>query len=136
MLVSTVTPNKPKRLIGLSQKASSQARVLRSGPTRTNALPVYRANLNHPVKFAEQGNAASPARPRDRADLTARRVRGRSIGKTEKAKASGNALDMPTSVWSIRARELAEPSKTKKANDGGAINGCVFDPSVALLESH
>jgi hypothetical protein len=29
---------------------------------------------------------------------------------TEKAKASGNALDMPTSVGSILARELAEPS--------------------------
>ena len=122
MLVSTVTPNKPKRLIGLSQKASSQARVLLSGPTRTNALPVYRANLNHPVNFAEHGNAASPARPRDRADLTARRVRGRSIGRTEKAKASGNALDMPTSVWSILARELVEPSKTKKANDGCVSN--------------
>ena len=122
MLVSTVTPNKPKRLKGLSQKASSQARVLLNGPTRTNALPVYRANLNHPVNFAEHGNAASPARPRDRADLTARRVRGRSIGKTEKAKASGNALDMPTSVWSILARELVEPSKTKKANDGWTTN--------------
>ena len=118
MLESTVTPNKPKRLKGLSQKASSQARVLLSGPTRTNALPVYRANLNHPVNFAEHGNAASPARPRDRADLTARRVRGRSLGMTEEAKASGNALDMPTSVWSILARELVEPSKTKKANDG------------------
>ena len=52
------------------------------------------------VKVVEHGKAASPARPRDRADLTARRVRGRSIGKTEKAKASGNALDRPTSVWS------------------------------------
>jgi hypothetical protein len=29
---------------------------------------------------------------------------------TEKAKASGNALDMPTSGGSILARELAEPS--------------------------
>ena len=122
MLASTVIPNKPKRLIGLSQKASSLARVLLSGPTRTHALPVYRANLNHPVNFAEHGNAASPARPRDRADLTARRVRGHSIGRTEEAKASGNALDMPTSVWSILAREFVEPSKTKKANDGCAIN--------------
>ena len=122
MLVSTVTPNKPKRLIGLSQKASSLARVLLSGPTRTHALPVYRANLNHPVNFAEHGNAASPARPRDWADLTARRVRGRSLGKTEEANASGNALDMPTSVWSILARELVQPSKTKKANDGWTTN--------------
>ena len=117
MLESTVTPNKPKRLIGLSQKASSQARVLLNGPTRTHALPVYRANLNHPVKFAEHGNAANSARPRDRADLTARRVRGHSIGKTEEAKASGNALDMPTSVWSEIAGKYAEPIPTEKAND-------------------
>jgi hypothetical protein len=117
MLVSTVTPNKPKRLKGLSQKASSQARVLLSGPTRTNPLPVYRANLNHPVKFAEHGNAASPARPRDRADLTARRVRGRSIGMTEEAKASGNALDMPTSVWSEMVGQPVEPPSSRKAND-------------------
>jgi hypothetical protein len=67
--------------------------------------------LNHPVNIAEHGNAANPARLRDRADLTARRVRGRSIGRTEKANASGNALDMPTSVWPILARELAEPSR-------------------------
>ena len=52
-----------------------------------------------------------------RADLTARRVRGNSIGKTEKAKASGNALDMPTSVWSEMARKYAEPIPTEKAND-------------------
>src|SRR5436309_2173856 len=52
-----------------------------------------------------------------RADLTARRVRGNSIGKTEKAKASGNALDMPTSVWSDMARTYVEPLPTRKAND-------------------
>ena len=28
---------------------------------------------------------------------------------TEKAKASGNALDMPTSVWSEMARKSVEP---------------------------
>ena len=109
MLVSIVTPNKPKKLKGLSQKASRPVLVLLNGPTRTQALPVYRANLNHPVKFAEHGNAASLARPRDRADLTARRVRGRSLGKTEKAKASGNALDMPTSVWSEMVGQPGEP---------------------------
>src|ERR1035438_1834024 len=107
-----------KRLKGLSQKASRQARVLLSGPTRTNALPVYRANLNHPVKFAEHGNAASPARPRDRADLTARRVGRRSLGKTEEAKASGNALDRPTSVRSELARKHEESLAPGKANDG------------------
>ena len=61
------------------------------------------------MNFAEHGNAASPARPRYRADLTARRVRGRSIGRTKEAKASGNALDMPTLVWSEMARKQAEP---------------------------
>jgi hypothetical protein len=84
---------------------------------RTIRLPVYRANLNHPVNLAEHGNAARPARPRGRADLTARRVRGRSLGRTEKAKASGNALDMPTSVWSEMARKPVEPPYSEKAND-------------------
>jgi hypothetical protein len=34
---------------------------------------------------------------------------------TEEAKASGNALDRPTSVWSILARELAEPSREEES---------------------
>jgi hypothetical protein len=84
-------------------------------PDANLALPVYRANLNHPVRIAEHENAESPARRRDRADLTARRVRERSIGRTEKAKASGNALDTPTSVWSILARELVEPLERKES---------------------
>jgi len=54
---------------------------------------------------------------RDRADLTARRVRGRSIGRTEKAKAGGNSPDKPTSVWSEMARTYEEPLSTGKAND-------------------
>jgi hypothetical protein len=57
----------------------------------------------------------TPPEIRDRADLTARRVLGRSFGRTEEANASGNALDMPTSVWSILARELAEPSRSKES---------------------
>ena len=76
---------------------------------RTGRLPVYRADLNHPVNLAEHGNAVGPARPFDRADLTVRRARGHSIGMTEKAKASGNALDMPTSVRSEMARKPVEP---------------------------
>ena len=118
MLVSIVNLDKPKRLIGLSQKARSRVGALIHRPTRTPRLPVYRADLNHPGNLAEHGNAVNPAQPRDWADPTARRVRAHSIGKTEEAKASGNALDRPTSVWSILARELVEPSKTKKANDG------------------
>jgi hypothetical protein len=76
---------------------------------RTTRLPVYRANLNHPVNLAEHGNAANPAQSDDRADLTARRVGGRSLGMTEEANASGNALDMPTSVRSKVARKPVEP---------------------------
>src|SRR3954454_24254362 len=102
----------------LEPKGMQSVRVFRHDPTRILRLPVYRADLNHPVNIAEHGNAASPARPRDRADLTARRVKGSSFGMTEKAKASGNGLDTPTSVWSILARELTEPSKQKAANDG------------------
>lgn len=84
---------------------------------RTRRRPVYRADLNHPVDIAEHGNAASLARPGDRADLTARRVRGRSLGMTEEAKASGNALDRPTSVESEMARKPVEPPYSGKAND-------------------
>jgi len=116
MLVSIVKLSKPKRLIKAWAKRHA---VRRGGSTVTRArtlrLPVYRANLNHPVNLAEHGNAAHPARPRDRADLTARRVRGRSLGMTEEAKASGNALDMPTSVRSILARELVEPSRKEES---------------------
>jgi hypothetical protein len=36
---------------------------------------------------------------------------------TEKAKASGNALDRPTSVGSEMARKPVEPSPSGKAND-------------------
>ena len=116
MLVSIVNANKPKRLV----KAWTKRYAVRRGcftvtRARTGRLPVYRANLNHPVNLAEHGNAVGPARPHDRADLTARRVRGHSLGKTEEAKASGNALDRPTSVWSILARELAEPSREEES---------------------
>jgi len=45
----------------------------------------------------EHGNAARPPGSH-RADLTARRVKGSSSRMTEKANASGNAPDMPTSV--------------------------------------
>jgi len=69
------------------------------------------------VNLAEHGKAANPARSGDRADPTARRVRGRSLGTTEKANASGNALDKPTSVGSEMARKYAEPIRTEKAND-------------------
>jgi hypothetical protein len=34
---------------------------------------------------------------------------------TEEANASGNTLDTPTSVWSIRARELVEPSREEES---------------------
>ena len=116
MLVSIVKLSKPKRLI----KAWAKRHAVRRGcftvtRARTRRLPVYRADLNHPVNVAEHGNAVRPARPRDRADLTARRVRGHSLGRTEEANASGNALDRPTSVWSILARELVEPSREEES---------------------
>ncbi len=40
--------------------------------------------------------------------------RRNSIGMTEEAKASGNAPDMPTSVWSEMAREQAEPLPSRR----------------------
>jgi len=60
---------------------------------------------------------SAPVPVSHRADLTARRVGGRSTGTTEKAKASGNALDKPTSVGSEMARESVEPIPIEKAND-------------------
>jgi hypothetical protein len=116
MLVSIVNSNKPKRLVKAWTKRYAVWRGCFSVTrARTPRLPVYRANLNHPVNLAEHGNAVSSARPHDRADLTARRVRGHSFGRTEEANASGNALDMPTSVWSILARELVEPSREEES---------------------
>jgi hypothetical protein len=116
MLVSIVNANKPKRRVKAWTKRYAVWRgcftVTRA---RTPRLPVYRANLNHPVNLAEHGNAVGPARPHDRADLTARRVRGHSLGRTEEAKASGNALDRPTSVGSILARELVEPPREEES---------------------
>ena len=75
---------------------------------------MYRADLNHLGNIAEHGNAATSARPGDRADLTARRVGGSGIGRTEEAKASGNALDRPTSVWSEMARKRWNRSHREK----------------------
>src|SRR5436305_15150839 len=115
MLASIVKTNKLKRLFGLEPKGTQSGSGSVHYPDVNTELPVYRVNLNHPVNVTEHGNTVSPARPRVRADLTARRVRGRSLGMTEEAKASGNALDMPTSVWSILARELGEPSRDKES---------------------
>jgi hypothetical protein len=53
----------------------------------------------------------------NRADLTARRVRRHSLGMTEKAKASGNALDRPTSVESEMARKHEESPVPRRAYD-------------------
>ena len=92
-----------------TKKVSSRVRGLLRPPTRTFALPVYRADLNHPVNIAEHGKAVRSARRVVGQTSPQGRVRGHSIGMTEKAKASGNALDMPTSVWSEMARKQVEP---------------------------
>ena len=84
-------------------------------PTRTPMLPVYRANLNHPVNVVEHGNAANPARLSRPGGPHRKAGQGRSLGMTEQANASGNALDKPTSVGSILARELVEPSRNRES---------------------
>lgn len=94
----------------LEPKGTQSVLALCRVPDANKRLPVYRAGLNHPVNITEHGKAATSSGPRSRAGLTARRARGRSIRMTEEAKASGNALDRPTSVGSILAREVAEPS--------------------------
>ncbi len=54
--------DKPKRLRGLDQKVRSQVGVCYQPPREPRTLPVYRANLNHPVSVAEHGKAANPVR--------------------------------------------------------------------------
>src|SRR5713226_5101881 len=102
--------DKPKRLIGLNQKVSSLVREASLPPDANSALPVYRANLNHPVNATEHGNAANPVRPRDRTDFTARRVRGRSIGMTEKERKQ-RTVGQPTEA------SITPPPLTWKAID-------------------
>ena len=92
---------------------------------------MYRANLNHPVRIAEHGNAADRARSRDRADLTARRVRDAALGGPKKPRPACNAPDMPTSVWSEMARKYAEPIQTEKANDDPEPSGLMRLRAVA-----
>jgi hypothetical protein len=99
----------------LEPKGKQPVWVLDSGLPRVKALPVYRADPNHPVKVAEHGNVASLPGFRDRAHLPQGGCRGSNIGKTEEAKASLNPLDKPTSVWSFLARKLAEPSKDRES---------------------
>jgi len=83
-------------------------------PDANEARPVYRADLNHPVNNAEHGKAVNRAAAGAGADLTVRRVKEHSIGMTEEAKASGNVLDMPTSVWSEMVRKQAEPPTNRR----------------------
>src|ERR1035437_2292452 len=75
------------------------------------------------VKVGEHGKAASPARPRDRADLTARRVPGgAALGGPKKPRPVCKAPDTPTSVWSERARKHLEPLFVEKAKDDRCLS--------------
>jgi len=47
---------------GLNQKVCSRVGAFPIGPTRTDWLPVYRADLNHPVNLEQHGNAVCLAR--------------------------------------------------------------------------
>ena len=53
---------------GLNQKVCSRVGAFPIGPTRTDRLPVYRVDLNHPVNLGQHGNAVC------RAWLTARQT--------------------------------------------------------------
>ena len=48
------------------------------------------------------------------------------MGKTEEAKAGGNAPDRPTLVWSEKARRYEEPLPTEKANDDRRLSVDAF----------
>ena len=56
-------------------------------PNADDALPVQRVDLNHRCGSLRNMEKLPFSPGSRRADLTARRVRRRSIGKTEKAKA-------------------------------------------------
>jgi hypothetical protein len=61
--------------------------------------------------------------------------RRNSIGMTEKANASSNALDMPTSVWSEMAREHAEPQTNRRKQM--TTDSCrLMRPGVAASTEH
>jgi hypothetical protein len=90
MLASIVKVNKPQETVqGLGQNGKQSG----SGPVRWPDANIRTAGVeskpkSFSVTIVEHGNAANLARSCDRADLTARRVRRRSIGRTEEAKAS------------------------------------------------
>ena len=70
-----------------------------------------------PKSSCEQGITWKRCQPRpgSQPDRPYRKAgRRNSTGRTEKAKASGNALDMPTSVWSEMARERAETRSNRR----------------------
>ena len=87
------------------------------------------------MNFAEHGKAVDSSPVSDWADLTARRVRGCSLGRTEKAKASGNALDMLTSVWSEMAREQVEP-RTHRRKQMTTDSRRLMRPGVVATMGH
>jgi hypothetical protein len=119
MLASIVNVNKPHETgQGLDQKVSSPVRAVLYGPTRGLVLPVYRANLTHPVMTAEHGNAVSPARLAAGQTSPQGGFGGAALGRSKKPMPGCNARDMPTSVWSEMAGTYVEPPiKVRIAND-------------------
>src|SRR3954470_4492530 len=94
----------------LEPKGTQSVRALLRSPTRTGTTAGVQSGPKSSCELKRNTETLlTSSGPRSRTDLTARRVRRHSIGRTEEANASGNALDRPTSVWSILARELAEP---------------------------
>ena len=97
-----------------AKKASSQVRALGRSPTRIVALPLYRADLNHPVDIAEHGKAAHPARFAIEQTLPQGGSGGAALVGPKKQKPGCNVPDRPTSVWSEMAREQAEPHRLRR----------------------
>ena len=87
-------------------------------PDANDAPPVYRVGLTRPVANAEHGKAAAVSRPGISGQANRKASPGEAaLRGSNKPRPVCNGSDMPTSIWSLLARESAESSLGGKAND-------------------
>src|SRR6266567_989389 len=113
MLASTVRFKQAKETDRLGPKGTQYGSGADSSPDATTTTagveskPKSSCVVCRTWKHCQPRPASRPGRPHRKAG------RGRSLGRTEKANASGNALDKPTSVWSILSLMSREPPRKK-----------------------
>jgi hypothetical protein len=87
-------------------------------PDANGAPPVYRVDLTRPVVDVEHGKAASyPALAGPRQAYRKASSGEAALRGSNKPTPVCNGPDMPTSIWSLFARESVESSPGGKAND-------------------